>query len=254
MARKRSFIRTVILLMTVQLALLTLLLFFLVWTAMRSARTEMVTVSDNLLEVSVTNLQNRLERADSTLKNIVLDQETNLSQLQSADEAARSYARQQLSNTMHSVLNSDSAVDMLVVAENRYDTCLDAEVRTIGGAQKGGTSALAGTFSQLGLSLGDELMPATADANPKGYFEHVRVVQAHDRLLAAFGMDWADPRPLPESWMRHPVTLQVRAELEQVMSQLLESAMACPNTVRACCRWPTSWRPNRPRAAPAGCS
>lgn len=143
MARKRSFIRTVILLMTVQLALLTLLLFFLVWTAMRSARTEMVTVSDNLLEVSVTNLQNRLERADSTLKNIVLDQETNLSQLQSADEAARSYARQQLSNTMHSVLNSDSAVDMLVVAENRYDTCLDAEVRTIGGAQKEALRAFA---------------------------------------------------------------------------------------------------------------
>ena len=42
------------------------------------------------------------------------------------------------------------------------------------GMHRSGTSALAGTFSQLGLRLGDELMPATADANPKGYFEHVQ--------------------------------------------------------------------------------
>ena len=89
------------------------------------------------------------------------------------------------------------------------------------GMHRSGTSALAGTFSQLGLNLGDELMPGTADANPKGYFEHVRIVQAHDRLLAAFGMDWADPRPLPESWMRHPATMQVRRELAALLSELV---------------------------------
>ena len=110
------------------------------------------------------------------------------------------------------------------------------------GMHRSGTSALAGTFSQLGLSLGDELMPATADANPKGYFEHVRVVQAHDRLLAAFGMDWADPRPLPESWMRHPATLQVRAELEQVMSQLLESGGTVVIKDPRSCRFVPLWR------------
>ena len=36
------------------------------------------------------------------------------------------------------------------------------------GMHRSGTSALAGTFSQLGLRLGDELMPAAGDANPKG--------------------------------------------------------------------------------------
>ncbi|MGB3394197.1 MAG: glycosyltransferase [Stenotrophomonas sp.] len=110
------------------------------------------------------------------------------------------------------------------------------------GMHRSGTSALAGTFSQLGLSLGDELMPATADANPKGYFEHVRVVQAHDRLLAAFGMDWADPRALPESWMRHPATLQVRAELEQLLLQLLAAGDTVVVKDPRLCRFVPLWR------------
>ncbi|SBV37056.1 Putative glycosyl transferase, family 2 (modular protein) [uncultured Stenotrophomonas sp.] len=110
------------------------------------------------------------------------------------------------------------------------------------GMHRSGTSALAGTFSQLGLRLGDELMPATADANPKGYFEHVRVVQAHDRLLAAFGMDWADPRALPESWMRHPATLQVRAELEQLLLQLLAAGETVVVKDPRLCRFVPLWR------------
>lgn len=110
------------------------------------------------------------------------------------------------------------------------------------GMHRSGTSALAGTFSQLGLRLGDELMPATADANPKGYFEHVRVVQAHDRLLAAFGMDWADPRPLPESWMRHPATLQARAELEELLSRLLAEGGTVVVKDPRLCRFVPLWR------------
>lgn len=110
------------------------------------------------------------------------------------------------------------------------------------GMHRSGTSALAGTFSQLGLSLGDDLMPATADANPKGYFEHVRVVQAHDRLLAALGMDWADARPLPESWLRHPVTRQVRKELEALVRQLLEDGSAVVIKDPRACRFVPLWR------------
>ncbi|WP_054658945.1 sulfotransferase family protein [Stenotrophomonas pictorum] len=117
-----------------------------------------------------------------------------------------------------------------------------ASVIVVLGMHRSGTSALAGTFSQLGLRLGDELMPATADANPKGYFEHVRVVQAHDRLLAAFGMDWADPRPLPESWLRHPAALRARAELEPLLAQLLaEGGTVVVKDPRAC-RFVPLWR------------
>ncbi len=110
------------------------------------------------------------------------------------------------------------------------------------GMHRSGTSALAGTFSQLGLNLGDELMPATVDANPKGYFEHVRIVQAHDRLLAAFGMDWADPRPLPESWMRHPATMQVRRELAALLSELVANGDTVVIKDPRLCRFVPLWQ------------
>lgn len=110
------------------------------------------------------------------------------------------------------------------------------------GMHRSGTSALAGTFSQLGLSLGDELMPATEDANPKGYFEHMRVVEAHDRLLAAFGMDWADPRALPESWMRHPAAVQARATLKALLLQLLEDGRTVVVKDPRLCRFVPLWR------------
>ena len=110
------------------------------------------------------------------------------------------------------------------------------------GMHRSGTSALAGTFSQLGLSLGDELMPATADANPKGYFEHMGVVQVHERLLAAFGMDWADPRPLPESWLRHPATRQARAELEALLQPLLAGGDTVVIKDPRTCRFVPLWR------------
>ncbi len=110
------------------------------------------------------------------------------------------------------------------------------------GMHRSGTSALAGTFSQLGLNLGDELMPATADANPKGYFEHVRIVQAHDRLLAAFDMDWADPRPLPESWMRHPATVQARHELAALLSELVANGDTVVIKDPRLCRFVPLWQ------------
>lgn len=125
--------------------------------------------------------------------------------------------------------------------KNREDSTAPSAIVVLG-MHRSGTSALAGTFSQLGLSLGDELMPATADANPKGYFEHVRVVRAHDRLLAAFGMDWADPRPLPESWMQHPATQQVRAELEQVLEPLFAGGDTVVVKDPRLCRFVPLWR------------
>ena len=103
------------------------------------------------------------------------------------------------------------------------------------GMHRSGTSALAGTFSQLGFNLGDELIPATADANPKGYFEHAQVVQVHDHLLAALGMDWQDPRPLPEGWRAHPVAREAAARLRTLIGELVaDGATAVLKDPRMC--------------------
>lgn len=65
------------------------------------------------------------------------------------------------------------------------------------GQHRSGTSATAGCLAQLGVSLGGHLMPAN-HANPKGYFEDLRVVELHDALLEALGASWDRPHDVPE--------------------------------------------------------
>ena len=42
-------------------------------------------------------------------------------------------------------------------------------------------------------------MPATED-NARGFYEHVDIVNLHDRLLLALGGSWDETRPLPPGW------------------------------------------------------
>ncbi|WP_162404130.1 glycosyltransferase [Pseudoxanthomonas jiangsuensis] len=110
-----------------------------------------------------------------------------------------------------------------------------ARVIIVLGMHRSGTSALAGTFDALGFSLGDELLPANAQANPKGYFEHAQVVQVHERLLDALGMDWADPRPLPDGWLRHPAAREARTRVQALVGELTaDGAVAVLKDPRMC--------------------
>lgn len=70
------------------------------------------------------------------------------------------------------------------------------------GCHRSGTSATAGALHALGYDLGPEgrLMPPSP-ANPRGYFESLDVVAAHDALLASFGCAWDRP---PEDSIRSP--------------------------------------------------
>lgn len=68
------------------------------------------------------------------------------------------------------------------------------------GMHRSGTSALAGILHHLGVALGSSLIPAAADDNPKGFWEHQELVNLNELVLAAFGASWHDERPLPERW------------------------------------------------------
>ena len=71
------------------------------------------------------------------------------------------------------------------------------------GMHRSGTSALAGTLQRLGLDLGDGLMPANAE-NERGFFEHLEIVDIHDRLLATLDSSWDDPNSLEPGWVERP--------------------------------------------------
>jgi O-antigen biosynthesis protein len=69
------------------------------------------------------------------------------------------------------------------------------------GMHRSGTSALSGMLHHLGISLGGNMMPPTAD-NPRGYWEQADIVDIHNRAMAAYGFAWDDIRPMPPALMR----------------------------------------------------
>ncbi len=86
------------------------------------------------------------------------------------------------------------------------------------GMHRSGTSALAGLLSLLGVDLGARLHPPDR-FNEAGYFEHLDVMDIHERMLRLLGSTWDDPRPLPSGWTRHPEVAALRADLLSVLKR-----------------------------------
>ena len=58
------------------------------------------------------------------------------------------------------------------------------------GMHRSGTSALTRGLETLGVSLGENLMPAAEGNNSKGFWEDLEIVALNDALLAEMGMNW----------------------------------------------------------------
>jgi hypothetical protein len=83
------------------------------------------------------------------------------------------------------------------------------------GMHRSGTSALARVLGLHGLQLPAASAGPRAD-NPTGFWEPSAVQQLNDRILAALGMSWQDPRPLPRPM----------ADQKQVMAWQAEAVKA----------------------------
>ena len=68
------------------------------------------------------------------------------------------------------------------------------------GMHRSGTSVLTRLINLHGVTLGSDLLQAAAD-NETGFWENQHVVRFHERLLAALGSSWDDPRELREGWL-----------------------------------------------------
>src|SRR5580693_429281 len=84
------------------------------------------------------------------------------------------------------------------------------------GMHRSGTSALTGMLHHLGVALGDDLMPATAD-NPRGYWEHSDIVRANQAIMTALGWAWDDMRPLPPGFENGDAAADGRRELAAIL-------------------------------------
>ncbi|HLA78133.1 MAG TPA: sulfotransferase family protein, partial [Vicinamibacteria bacterium] len=77
------------------------------------------------------------------------------------------------------------------------------------GMHRSGTSALTGLLGLLGVELGSNLHPAN-EFNQAGYFEHLDLLDVHERLFRALGSSWDDPRPLPLGWPQVPAVQELQ--------------------------------------------
>jgi hypothetical protein len=110
-------------------------------------------------------------------------------------------------------------------------TLMDAPIGVVVlGMHRSGTSAVAGMFVRAGYFAGsaDDLIPP-GDHNLAGYFEHVRIRDANERILRRLGGTWLDPPPSAaqlgaRSWGVHA--------LQTELDRLIDAATGKPIVIK----------------------
>ena len=74
-------------------------------------------------------------------------------------------------------------------------------IQLVIGVHRSGTSVTTQVLSVLRYDLGRTLMLPAFD-NPRGFWENSKVVEAHDRLFQALGVDWTTAATLTKNWHR----------------------------------------------------
>ncbi len=69
------------------------------------------------------------------------------------------------------------------------------------GMHRSGTSALGGVLNAFDVYMGDDL-EEPKEENPRGFFEHKRIMALNEDILRRIGSSWDDPCPLPENWTK----------------------------------------------------
>jgi hypothetical protein len=69
----------------------------------------------------------------------------------------------------------------------------------VAGVSRSGTSVLSHLLAALGAAT-PKTMLGPGHGNPMGHWEPKALVALNDDVLAAMGMSWQDPRPMPRSW------------------------------------------------------
>ena len=93
------------------------------------------------------------------------------------------------------------------------------------GMHRSGTSALTRVLNLLGMHLGDQLLGAR-EGNAAGHWEPIPVIELNERLLAALGRTWDDPREMGPGWLQNSA---VQALLPEASLLLKRDYLSRPN-------------------------
>jgi len=156
--KNKSFLHTLNILLRIQLVLITAVMLVFVFFAYRSASDKQETALKNYLEVFSGQIESQLSTANNLLSNIVFGN-NDLELLRSEKEDVRQYAAISLFNEIDDLMQVSGAADIVVVAQVKFDVCIDVKIRNVtvaeqdrlkdfsmeyaaGGSQSGGWNVL----------------------------------------------------------------------------------------------------------------
>jgi hypothetical protein len=87
----------------------------------------------------------------------------------------------------------------------------------VAGVSRSGTSVLSRLLAALGAATPKAMLGA-GHGNPMGHWEPKALVALNEQILAAMGMSWQDPRPIPRNWFFSSTAYQFQ---RRVMQQIL---------------------------------
>lgn len=79
------------------------------------------------------------------------------------------------------------------------------------GMHRSGTSALTRILNLMGVELGEQLLGANS-GNASGHWESIPVMEVNERVLAALGMSWSDPRTMAQNWLDYDEVVRLLPE------------------------------------------
>lgn len=109
------------------------------------------------------------------------------------------------------------------------------------GMHRSGTSAMTRVLNLLGVDLGSELK-ASAEDNPRGFWEHGRVIALHEHLLHALSRSWDDPRPLPKGWLESEPAKEAEADIVRLVRAEFDGCPLWAVKDPRLCRFVPLWR------------
>lgn len=129
---KKHLINRIIYYMAVLIVLLVVMLGVYAFSSYSILNDELQTEASSILAVYGGQLKSRVIQMDAVLQNLLLQNQAKLILLKSAEETKRFYASQDIHNYISDAVQSDKSVSAIVVADNDYSICVDAEVKSLG--------------------------------------------------------------------------------------------------------------------------
>lgn len=111
------------------------------------------------------------------------------------------------------------ATAVCVLGMSRSGTSLTTSVLSLAGVYLGPERELLQDDLHQLAGEGEAVLARARAANPKGFWEHYRLVRLNDRILRAFGGSWREPPELPAGWETSDQLADLRDEARALLDE-----------------------------------